>query len=1353
MTASPISGVLGRRSTPNNFRERNGTVTTLDMLNSNEETHKMRASSTPGLRRGLSTEVRNFHINTVTLKVILLLGVISVFVSPSFAQSPVSGSFAGVVTEKASGTKISGALVTFRNQDTGSQTTAISGPDGQFLKTSLSPGFYEIEVKSDGFLPEKKVQRLLATRENSVVPVPFELSRPVATATPTPAPTSTPDPLAEFRTATDEDQTIVANPRRDGAFDARSIKTLPLGASTFTRTFDELAFQIPGVYSPPQAVGNSVGPGIGSGVGTSGQFSVNGLRSRANNFMVDGSDNNDEDIGVRRQGFFSLVPQPVESIQEFQIITLLAPAEYGRNLGAQVNALSRSGSNRFSGTVYGMGNADFLNARNFFDNTEGNTSFALRGRRLDDGVSIPVFRDNQPVEVRNDAGEKDQFSLLQGGFAIGGPVVRDKLFFFASGEGHHMDGFKERHFALPTLEERGLFGSGAQGFLAAGSNGTVVPIYASSTAADAAYSLMPFPNDPNGIYGANTYSKELSTDASGLILSGKLDYDIFAGSKRPQRLTARYNFTNDKRDLTDVGGALFSAIQPNVRTDNVSTYLTGALTEKISNEFRFSYGRTRLRFEELRDDFLVPLTSLLPGEDGRFVLNAPYIVNETIARCPGGARSCLPSQVILPTRVDLATVPFNNGPAPTEFANLGTVGQLIIGGFSPLGVDVFNFPQDRKNNTLQFADTLRAQLRGGGLHDLAFGTDIRRTELDSVLPRNQRSLVTFYGGQCTNPQTFCPRTAGFADPLNFVASGAATGFFSSLKQPGTTDDISLSYFQYNFFAQDNWRPTRNLTLNLGLRYEINTTPKEADSKIENTFSAALPSYLSGLSTFIDGRTSIFESDQNNFAPRLGFAYAPTQNTVIRGGFGVYFDQILGSVVSQSRNVYPTYTNVNFGGGVLADNSVAVEGGQAPSIFTMFNPRFAIFDPASGFVCNFYDMLNGVSVPCRSPGVGGSIFLVQPGTLNTINPALSQAQVQAIFNQIFDLFPAGSLFGTTLPTRELDTPFSYQYSVGLEHNLFGDTFLSAAYVGTEGRDLLRFTTPNLGGNFVSRIEGFFYDEFGCVNGFVLCEPLTVGNTSGFAPRPVANAGAISQFETTGRSRYHSLQVELRGRLSRNFQYRTNYVFGSVKDDVSDVFDLAGAYALPQNSLTFAGEYAPANFDVRHRFTYNFMYDTPKLRAQNEVVRFLLGDWQIAGTGRYSTGQPFTVNSIIDINQDGNLTDRLNNLRYLTETGDRQQPLTLASNAVFREMLASFGQDGAIPRNSFRGGSILELDLSFMKRFRFRETQDVRVRVDVFNFINRANFGLPVRFLEAAGFGRATDTITPARRIQIGLQYNF
>src|SRR5256886_17260525 len=144
------------------------------------------------------------------------------------------------------------------------------------------------------------------------------------------------------------------------------VEALPLGGTTLTRSFDELALLLPGVAPPPETQGGVSGPGVGPGVGSAGQFAVNGMRSRANNFTVDGSDNNDEDIGVRRQGFVALIPQPIESIKEFQVITLLAPAQYGRNVGSQVNAVSKSGGNETHGTAYTFFNSSQLNARNFF---------------------------------------------------------------------------------------------------------------------------------------------------------------------------------------------------------------------------------------------------------------------------------------------------------------------------------------------------------------------------------------------------------------------------------------------------------------------------------------------------------------------------------------------------------------------------------------------------------------------------------------------------------------------------------------------------------------------------------------------------------------------------------------------------------------------------------------------------------------------------------------------------------------------------------------------------------------------------------------------------------------------------
>src|SRR6185295_12644743 len=113
---------------------------------------------------------------------------------------------------------------------------------------------------------------------------------------------------------------ITIDGRRTGSYGDKEVVALPLSSKTVTQSFDELALLLPGVAPPPQTIGNVAGPGVGAGVGSAGQFSANGLRSRGNNFTVDGSDNNDEDIGVRRQGFVALIPQPIESVQEYQEI-------------------------------------------------------------------------------------------------------------------------------------------------------------------------------------------------------------------------------------------------------------------------------------------------------------------------------------------------------------------------------------------------------------------------------------------------------------------------------------------------------------------------------------------------------------------------------------------------------------------------------------------------------------------------------------------------------------------------------------------------------------------------------------------------------------------------------------------------------------------------------------------------------------------------------------------------------------------------------------------------------------------------------------------------------------------------
>jgi hypothetical protein len=1203
------------------------------------------------------------------------------------AQDTVNGGFSGEVYDM-NNVPIANATLTFTNLDTGVPVSTRTDKNGRYVRNALLPGNYSVEISAAGYQIERKEQILLATRTNEVLPAFYLKAENTAALTSTPTTTSTPLPstaVNQPKLKTDEEGAVILETRRGGAFTEKEVTGLPLGSINIVRSFDELALLVLGVAPPPQAIGNSVGPGVGPGVGTSGQFAVNGLRSRANNFTVDGSDNNDEDIGVRRQGFFTLIPQTIESTQEFQIITLLAPAQYGRNLGAQVNALSKSGGNRFSGSLYGFFNSSQLNARNNFDFVGENTRLPLQGQRLNGTfanvrVGSTTLGPFNQVFVENTSGDKDSLTFLQGGGTLGGRIVRGKMFFFVSMEGQLLNASRESNFAVPTVEQRGFLGRGAEGFFI-----PELEIQSRPTTiiGDYILGLFPFPNNPEGLYGRNTYTRVLPADARGRIVSGKFDYN-FDVRNRKQFLTSRYNYTDDWRDLQNVGGAVFSSIRPLTRTDNFSSFLTGELTDKLSNVLRISWGRTRLRFEEIKytESYLRPIDrNLTNSEESRFLLSAQGFNNLTTPNQPNVnyVQSSLTAERLF-----------------------GPIGQVNISGFSPLGVDVFNFPQQRVNNTYQIADTMFSK---AGSHNFAFGTDIRRTFLESDLPRNSRMSITSTGafrGNYSGPLDI----PMLLSPIDLLSTGAVTGVFQSLVLPDNDANIRLSFNQFNFFAQDEYRVRPNFTISYGLRYELNTVPKEADRKIEDSFQADLPALVSGLNQFIDGRSSIYDSDKDNFAPRMGFAYAPNRSTVIRGGYGIYYDQILGAVVSQSRNVFPTFSTVNFGG-------VPVNEAGSFILTTPYNI-----------------LINGQP-------------LIQPGTLNTLNPALTQQQLINFFADHINRYPTP--FGATIPQRRLNSPLSHQYFIGIEQQLWSNNFLSVAYVGTTGRNLLRFTTPNSGRNNIVSINDL---------NFIGEQPNFLGDNR--APdRSVLNIGPIDQFETTGRSQYHSLQVQLRGRFTQNFQYQVNYAFSNVKDDVSDVFDLAGAYALPQNSLTFAGEYAPANFDIRHRFTYSFEYDLPTLNDRNLFLRYLLGDWQINGIGKFNTGQPFTVNTIYDINQDGNSTDRLNNTQFIEETGSRRQPLRLISNsrASLVSMLAAIGSDGSVPRNNFRSGDILELDLSFNKRFFITERQNIMLRFDVFNFINRANFGIPVRFLEAVNFGQAVETITPGRRIQIALKYNF
>jgi hypothetical protein len=1253
-------------------------------------------------------------MNSVRRLLLIVVGCLVTTLS-TYAQDTVTGAFEGTVTNSLTGDPLAGATAEIINLETGIILTKQTDARGRFYQGLLAPGLYRIRVSRSGYQTQEVVQRLQIARTGEVVPVPVSLEpatagpatqppptqptqpaapgQPVPRTTSTPTPTTTVPPTAASAVSEVRASINTIDGQRSGSFNETQVTSLPLGGVTLTRSFDELALLLPGVAPAPPTLGVVAGPGQGAGVGTSGQFSVNGLRSRANNFTVDGSDNNDEDIGVRRQGFTALVPQTIESVREYQTITLLAPAQFGRNLGGIVNAVSKAGGSQVHGNLYGFFNSSQLNARNPFDTANGTAITPLTAgnnqrvilRQLVNGTVR-----NDPITVTNQSGGQDSFTLGKLGAVLGGPIVKQKTFYFFSYEKQVINATQEESFAVPTVEQRGAFGSGATGisrdpFSNSTANIRVRPM---GFNAPIIFSVFPLANNPQGIYGRNTFTQTLPANARGNVFSAKLDHN-FKLAERTQSTTGRYNLTDDQRTIPVTGGALFSALKPRVRAQNFSFFFNSQVsapnaTAAMFNQVRLSYGRTRLRFDEVRDtQFLLPASA-------PFLLNAPVLTNITT-----------PSTATTPDVVYLLERP--------EFATDFPLGQVNIAGFAPVGVDVYNFPQRRVNNTYQVADvfTLRR-----GEHSFAFGGDTRRSELNSELPRVARTLVNYQGGPRLVNDGSSVRLPNASDPTPFLraedlaALDAPSSFFLTLDSVGAGANIGLRYYQHNLFAQDDWKLRPNLSLAFGLRYEYNTPPREVNELIERTFNDPALNQVPALRTFIDGRTEIFEPDRNNFAPRFGLAYAPKlfgrdQLTVIRGGYGVFYDQALGAVVSQSRNVFPTFLTLNFGGFRVANT----------------NGQITFNSPAR------FSFANGQPI-------------VRPGTLNQLNPAVGLTATLNYLNGVGS--PGGQAFpdalGLTLPTRDFATPLAHHYSLAVEQQLYTNATLSAAYVGTAGRKLLRFISPNRGAGAVVAPLGLISGGVPAINGRVL--PPT---------RPVTGAGAVYLYEAAAESRYDSLQLQLRGRLQRGLQYNVAYTYAHALDDVSDVFDLAGASALPQNSLVL-NERGAANFDLRHRLSTYFIYDFSALSDN-----WLLNGLQLAGTGQFNTGPPFTVNSLFDINLDGNLTDRLNTTSGLTITGEGRQPLRLQTENTF-SLLAPLTQDGRVGRNTFRAGGLAVVDLAVTKLFHFA-SQRLGVRAEFFNLFNRTNFGSPVRWLEAPGFGLATRTVTPARRIQFALKYEF
>lgn len=1322
----------------------------------------------------------------VVFNLILALSLFNLPLPPMRSFDTVTGTLIGRVLEQT-GAPMPGVLIRVTNLETGNVRASRTNAQGEYRFVFLPLGRYSMQVIKEGFIvsqPAKEPIKVQLNRTIEVMPDIILAPAVVAVAPPPPPPPAPPG---------GESPGLLVNridPSRRFNFDSAQLRALPLPGS---RTFDDLAFLAPGVAPAPEVRG-AAGPGIGAGIGTAGQFSVNGLRARSNNFTVDGASNNDEDVGVRRQGFVVLTSQSVESVGELQIITQLWDAEQGRNFGSQINAVSRAGSNAWHGSIYGFFSDDALNARDFFDYTAKPGAetqlFATVVESYENGepinpVRVPVIRytnptdpeDRKPVFLPNLSGGENRFGRQQLGGNLSFPVAKDRTFAFGSFERLRTRADQEMHFAVPTVSERGFLNSGGSGFCFNPCT-EFTSLNPTFIAGDAVFSLFPFPNNPAGPYGENTLTRVLPANGDGTIISLRVDHQFqsVTGVANHQ-LTGRYNFAADERQIPAVGGAISSGIEPDVRAQNLSIFHNSQLGSRLSNQFRTSFGRTRLRFNELRDPQLAASKDL---PQNPLLLNAALLVNTSNPL------------------TDRATYQLLDLQRDSAEEHLGTVGQVAISPYSPVGLDVTLFPQGRVNNTYQFADTV-AWTRGR--HAFRFGADLQRTQLNSFLDRDYRAKVHFGGtpdlsGLSVFDPIFTPGSVLFRD---LSQSGPTPGYFrgadlaalalpTAITQSLRTDSppdasIGLRFWQLNFFATDQWRVSPGLSLSFGLRYEYNTVPRDAQRRIEDSFNfavsppadpntricfvfsspcsqlfpaselnASFASTLAELQRFLGGRESIYDPDRNNFSPHFGFSWDPWRGTaqagkmVVRGGASINYDLLIGNLVSQSRNVYPNFLPLNIDSNTFASVRDFFFGGQTGPI-GLFNPLFFGVNVRQNGQSQIYGLISEGTL--NRLGTPGDLFTEISGLLFSPRPVTQSGLV----------FTSGGGLAFTLPDRELRTPYAIHYNLQFERE-FGNTWLiNLAYVGTRGAKLTRFRTPNGGPNS----NTLPLDPFGFTELFG--RPL-VPTATAIAPgsriserifsRPNPRLGAYTVFDSSAGSSYHAFQSSIDKRFSRGFQFTAAYTWSHAIDEVSDLFDLAGAFALPQDDRNLDAERGSANFDLRHRFSASLVAELPFLRwlgGRGSTNHRLLDGWQLSVITTHQTGQPFTVNSSLDVNLDGNLTDRLDRIAGIGGGRERRELLRLLPGTKTLDLLPAVGESGRIGRNTFRADAFHQTDLALLKNIRLRGEQSITLRVEVFNLWNRAQFAIPVRILEAPSFGSSVETRSSARQIQFALKYLF
>lgn len=1157
----------------------------------------------------------------LTLAIFAIIGFL--FLMPALGQGADTGTLAGT-TQDSTGAILPGVTVTVTNTATGLTRTVTSNDNGRWTAAVLPLGQYEVTFELAGFSPQKQTDISVTATTTTTVDAQLtvgEVSDQVIIQGDTGGVALSSETATTSRVIT-----------------ARELEETPLP----TRSFTTAILLDPSSSSDLSPVSvNSTGnvsPSINGARTTSSTLLFNGID--ATNFTNEGSLTE------------NISPAP-ETLQEVKVLSSLYDASVGRSGGGNIQLVTRQGGSRYSGAAYYYIQNEFFNANDFFYNR--------------DGIDRQKARRNE------------------GGFTVGGPIIKDKFFFFG---GYQRTAADTAY--VPT----------AQSLVVLPEAFTLLPRDAPRTEANILAAFRAFA--PNNRFN-NGEAQVTPTTSAPIRIPDYLigifnlrnpetgDYFIPTARTDAERLFApRVLGTNIQQRLRDRGrrNYPFTGNNPLIRQRNVvparfnqdqfTTRLDYSFSDKNTLAGTFFFANFPA-FDPFPESSLISPTTLNKNDRNRTLavtdthIFTPTLINEARFGYFYLDNSRRLDDAFLTEEFTNSAYGITNpatffvdSEATRRLANFSFEGNLDDFSFGAPN-DIFN---RRLQKTLTVADNV-TYVRGA--QTFRFGVELKRNAFDTDLPEEQGLQFE--------------RFNSFGQLLGGLAPESDTQF-------GITDK-QFRFGDVSWYVTDDWRVNNKLTFNFGVRWDWFGLPTEKNGRISNfdfsrvtDFDDIRPGFILPSNTQATGFRAIDESvaqiarvdnkhtlngqDLNNFAPRFGFAYSPTSSTVIRGGYGVFFDRPSAAFMNTIYSNYPFLreieTVINF----------PFEG-RLTNSFSQQDPNL----PFANYL------------PFRVVYFGSEQYGVYDSTPTTLLPSGEASQ------QI-DFVTGRPVVGNRAETlefraidRNLRTPYIQQWNLGIQQQLGSNWLVEARYIGTKGTKLLQavgfnqpydLNDPNTPDYIFRRINNAYEQaRLGAVRangnlGTLL--PLRTGvserergrgiaygaSNFGLDGRVVSSSsgeditGGLFDFNlsdtlgTEGRflipidvrapylgfsnpeaillqssanSIYHAGQITLTRRLANNFQFNTSYTWSKAIDTISTdpgSTQSSGRPDVPNLGLVVQGDQrnlgnnrAVADFDRPHRFSGNFVFQIPTFGAKS---KFLTG-FQLSGLAQVQSGSPFTI----------------------------------------------------------------------------------------------------------------------------------